>query len=104
MKIFFDQGTPAPLRRILKGHTVSTAYEMGWGSLDNGKLLTAADAKFDVLVTTDKNLRYQQNLERRHLAILILPTTNWLELQARERQIVTAIDALRPGDVVEMKI
>ena len=62
MKIFFDQGTPAPLRHALKEHTVSTAYEKGWGDLDNGKLLAAAEAEFDVLVTTDKNLRYQQRL------------------------------------------
>ncbi|HXX04055.1 MAG TPA: hypothetical protein VEJ37_06945 [Xanthobacteraceae bacterium] len=59
MKILFDQGTPAPLRRALMEHAVSTAYEMGWGQLDNGQLLAAAELEFDVLVTTDKNLRYQ---------------------------------------------
>jgi predicted nuclease of predicted toxin-antitoxin system len=76
MKIFFDQGTPAPLRRALRGHTVSTAHEMGWGELDNGELLAAAEAEFDLLVTTDKNLRHQQNLTGRRLAIVILPTTS----------------------------
>jgi len=102
MKIFFDQGTPVPLRRALEGHTVSTAYEMGWGELDNGDLLTAAESRFDVLVTTDKNLRYQQNLAGRRLAILVLPTANWPQLQVRQMQIAAAINALRPGDVVEM--
>jgi predicted nuclease of predicted toxin-antitoxin system len=104
MKILFDQGTPAPLRRALKGHTVATAYELGWAKLDNGELLAATESKFDVLVTTDQNLRYQQSLTGRHLAILILPTTNWPELQTHQTQIAAAINALRPGDVVQMKI
>jgi hypothetical protein len=62
MRILFDHGTPAPLRRALTAHTVSTAYEMGWAELDNGALLAAAERDFDALVTTDRNLRYQQNL------------------------------------------
>jgi hypothetical protein len=65
MRVQFDQGTPAPLRRSLTGHTVSTAYEMGWTELDNGALLRAAESDFDALVTTDKSLRYQQNLAGR---------------------------------------
>jgi len=104
MKIFFDQGTPVPLSRGLKGHTVSTAYELGWSELDNGELLKAAEAEFDVFVTTDKNLRHQQQLARRRLAILLLPTTNWPQLRAHEAEIVAAINTLRAGDVVEMKI
>ena len=56
---------------------------MNWGELDNGELLTAAESEFDVLVTTDKNLRYQQKLAGRHLAVLILPTTSWPQLQAQ---------------------
>jgi predicted nuclease of predicted toxin-antitoxin system len=102
MKILFDQGTPSPLRRLLKQHDVSTAHEMGWGELDNGELLTAAESEFDVLVTTDKNLRYQQKLAGRRLAVLILPTTSWPQLQAQQDQIAAAINALRSGDVVEM--
>ena len=62
MRILFDQGTPAPLRRALKQHTVSIAYEKGWDKLENGELLKAAEAEFDVFVTTDKNLRHQQRL------------------------------------------
>jgi predicted nuclease of predicted toxin-antitoxin system len=104
MNVLFDQGTPAPLRRALKEHAVSTAYERGWSELDNGKLLAAAEAEFDVLVTTDKNLRYQQRLAGRHLAILILPTTNWPELRARQSKIATTINELRPGDIVEMEL
>jgi len=104
MKIFFDQGTPAPLRRVLKDHKVSTAYEMGWGELDNGKLLAAVETGFDLLVTTDKNLRHQQRLAGRRLAILILPTTSWPELWAHQTQIAATINAWRPSDIVKMQI
>jgi hypothetical protein len=60
MRILFDQGTPVPPRRVLTGHTISMAYEMGWTELDSGALLRAAETDFDVLVTTDKNLRYNK--------------------------------------------
>lgn len=63
MKILFDQGTPVPLRRFLVAHDISTAFERGWGSLQNGELLAAAEAEgFAAIITTDQNLRYQQNL------------------------------------------
>ena len=71
MKIVFDQGTPAPLRRALSGHTVATAFELGWSDLANGDLLQQAEAQFDLLITTDQNLRYQQNLAGRRVAILV---------------------------------
>jgi len=86
----------------LTGHTISTAFEMGWTELDNGALLKAAEAQFDALVTTDRSLRYQQNLAGRRLAILVLPTTSWPTIQAHTAQIAAAIDALRPGDLVEL--
>lgn len=71
MKILFDQGTPVPLRLALAGHSVTTAYEMGWADLANGDLLRVVEAQgFEVLVTTDKKLRYQQNLTGRTIAIL----------------------------------
>ena len=62
MRILFDQGTPVPLREHLAGHGVETAYEKGWSALRNGMLLAKAEAEFDVLITTDRNLRHQQNL------------------------------------------
>jgi hypothetical protein len=85
MRILFDHGTPAPLRRALTAHSVSTAYEMGWTELDNGALLQAAEAEFDVLITTDQNLRYQQNLSGRRLAILVLPTNEPLICRRHRR-------------------
>lgn len=75
MLVLFDQGTPAPLRHALVGHAVETAYERGWSSLNNGELIAAAEAAgFEVLVTTDKNLKYQQNLTGRCIAIVVLHT------------------------------
>ncbi|HEV3343438.1 MAG TPA: hypothetical protein VG125_23905, partial [Pirellulales bacterium] len=97
MRILFDQGTPVPLRRVLTAHTVATAYEMGWSSLANGDLLDAAEAQFDVLVTTDQNLRYQQNLSGRRLAVLVLPFASWPKLKGHVAKIAAAIDALTPG-------
>jgi hypothetical protein len=86
VNILFDQGTPAPLRRSLAPHTISTAYEMGWSNLENGDLLGNAERTFDLLITTDQNLRYQQELGGRRLAILVLPTTNWLDIHRTTRR------------------
>ena len=75
-------GTPAPLRRVLIGHSVETAYERGWSSLKNGELIAAAvEAGFDVFVTTDTNLRYPQNPTHRALSIVVLMTTRWPRIQ-----------------------
>jgi hypothetical protein len=83
MKILFDQGTPAPLRHALAGHIVITAFEQGWSNLENGDLIREAEAAgFQVLITTDQNIRYQQNLRDRTLAILVLPTTSWPKIRS----------------------
>jgi hypothetical protein len=103
MKILFDQGTPAPLRHALIGHSVQTAYEMSWTQLSNGALLRAAEAQFDALVTTDKSRRFQQDLSSNRLAILILPTTSWPKIRLHQAVIAAAVDNLRSGDVVELK-
>ena len=76
MRILFDQGTPVPLRDLLVGHVVETAYERGWSTLTNGELLDIAEGEsFEVLITTDQSLKYQQNLSNRRLGIVALPTT-----------------------------
>ncbi|MFT5029440.1 MAG: hypothetical protein ACI9VS_001879 [Candidatus Binatia bacterium] len=98
MKILFDQGTPVPLRRILEGHEVATAYERGWSNLENGDLLQAAEPEFDIFITTDQNLRYQQNLTDRNLAILVLPTTNWPEIQRHGSTVQRAVNEMEAGE------
>jgi len=102
MRILFDQGTPVPLKQQLSGHQVETAYELGWSRLTNGDLLAAAEGRFDVLVTTDRNLRHQQSLSGRKLAVLVLPTTSWPRLQSQIQGIVSALASLKPGEYLEL--
>ncbi len=102
MRILFDQGTPVPLRQHLSGHQIDTAFELGWSRLTNGDLLAAAEGRFDALITTDRNLRYQQSLAGRKLAVLVLPTTSWPRLQKQIPAIVAALASLKPGDYSEL--
>ncbi len=102
MRVLLDQGTPVPLRRALALHEVSTAFELGWSDLENGDLLRAAEGRFEVFVTTDQNLRYQQNLSGRQLAILVLPTTNWFEIQRPQDEVTAAVNSMRPGEYREL--
>jgi len=75
---------------------------MGWSALDNGSLLRASEATFDVLVTTDKNLRYQQNLTGRRLAIVVLHEPTWVTVRVHAEAIRLAIESLKPGEYREM--
>lgn len=94
-----------PLRHLLSGHTVLTAYEVGWSTLKNGDLLSAAEGQsFDVLVTTDTNLRYQQNLANRSIAIVVLGTTSWPRINAAAEKIVKAINGATPGTYTESAV
>jgi hypothetical protein len=92
MKILFDQGTPKPLKTYHTQHEVLTAYAAGWSNLSNGELLSAAQAAgFDLLITTDKNLAYQQNLSSRKIAIIVLPFSNWPQLERHHQMIEQAV-------------
>lgn len=105
MKILFDQGTPAPLRRHLVGHQIDTAYEQGWATLSNGNLLKAAEqAGYQLLITTDQNLRYQQKLKDRQIAILVLRSTSWPRIRLRVDEIRTAVAEIKPGGYQEILI
>ncbi len=105
MRILFDQGTPAPLRSHLSDHDVETSYERGWASLSNGELLAAAESDgFDILVTTDQNLRYQQNLSERSLGIIVLLSTSWPRIQNHIDEILQAVDSATPSCYVEIPI
>ncbi len=84
MRILFDQGTPVPLRRYLEGHVVATAYEL--------------------LITTDTNLRYQQNLQDRSIAILVLTTTSWPRIRRATEAIRAAVATTMSGDYRELLI
>lgn len=103
MRILFDQGTPVPLRQHLPGHRVETAFELGWSRLTNGELLATAEGRFDILVTTDRNLRHQQSLAGRKLAVLVLPTASWPRLLKQVESIASAVSAMKPGEYLELK-
>ncbi len=103
MRILFDQGTPVPLKGHLPGHTVSTAFEMGWSNLSNGDLLAKAESQFDLMLTTDQNLRYQQNLTGRKLAAVVLPTTSWPQIQKHTSEVASAVSSTKPGGYFELR-
>ncbi len=104
MKILFDECMPQPLRRRLVEFEISTAQEMGWGRVKNGELLKRAEGIFDVFLTADQQLKYQQNLKGRKLAMLVLSTNRWPKVKAKTLEIVAAIHALRPGDYKELDL
>ena len=86
-----------PLRKHLTGHEVRTAQEIGWDRLQNGDLIQAAESSFDVLITSDQNLKYQQNLAGRKLAIVVLPT-NYMPVVLRlAPKIAQALSAILTG-------
>jgi len=105
MRILFDQGTPVPLRQYLTEHVVTTAYEEGWSNLSNGDLLKSAEDKgYQILVTTDRNLRYQQNLSDRQIAIVVLLSTSWPKIRIQTDKVCGVINVIKVGDYVEISI
>lgn len=105
MLVLFDQGTPVPIRRLLKEHKVETASQRGWDKLKNGDLLRAAqEAGFEVLVTPDKNVRYQQNLKNYTIAIVVLGNPQWPALRDHVDRVVAAVNAAKAGTYCEVKI
>ena len=105
MKILFDQGTPKPLRNYLAAHSVDTASERGWSDLDNGDLLQVAeDGGYDLLITTDQNIRHQQDLANRNIAILVLLSTAWPLIQKKVDAISAAVNDMGPGELKEIAI
>ena len=105
MKILFDNGAPNPIARSLAGHEVVFARRIGWHELKNGELLRKAEeAGFDLLLTSDKNIRHQQNLAGRRIAIIVLGNQQWPEVRLHLDRIVAAVNAVRPGSFLEVEI
>ena len=106
MLVLFDNGTPRTLARyLIDRHAVTEARARGWEKLDNGELLAQAEAAgFQVLVTTDKNLRYQQNLADRKIAIVVLGNGRWILVKPHVAKVVAAINAATPGSYTEIDI
>ena len=105
MRVLFDNGVPRPVTRALGRHVVEEARSRGWDGLANGDLLQAAEAAgFEVMVTTDRNIRYQQNLTHRRVALVVLTSPAWPFIKARISSIVAAVDSATPGSYVEVEI
>ena len=105
MRILFDNGTPNPIARSLVGHNVDFARRIGWHELKNGELLREAEeAGYDLLLTSDKNIRYQQNLVGRRIAIVVLGNQQWPSVKLHLDRIVAAVNAALPGDYAEVEI
>ena len=102
MKVLLDACTPCPLRGFLPGHAFSTAQEMGWGALKNGDLLRQAEGQFEAFNSTDQNLKYQQQVVGRKLAILVLPTNDWPTIRSKGAEVAAKVATLKPGDFVEL--
>lgn len=97
MNIIFDENVPLPMRQFFTGHTVSTVQFEGWAGTENGKLIELVDGKFDVLILADKNLRYQQNLTNRKVALIELPTNRWPILKQMIPGIINAVEKIEAG-------
>ena len=105
MRILLDHNTPAPLRYALRGHQVETAYERGWAELINGELIREAEgAGFELLITTDQGIRYQQNWAGRSLALLVLSTNDWTRLRRFKERIIAAVNSIQPCGFAEVEI
>ena len=106
MLILFDHGTPKGLARALSGHTVHTAQSLGWDTLNNGALLNAAEgAGFELLLTTDRRIRFQQNLTTRRIALLVLTgSTRWSLVRQHADRIAGAVRSAAPGSYAEVEI
>ncbi len=105
MVILFDHSTPAPLAAKLPGHQITKAKNIGWDRLSNGDLLSAAEsAGFEVFITADSNMRYQQNLKDRRIAIVVLSTPQWPRVRLHIAKITAALCSATPGAYIEVDI
>ncbi len=105
MKVLFDQGVPVPLRQFLCCAEVRTAWECRWNQISNGELIATTESNgFHVLVTTDQNLRYQQDLRDRKIAIVVLRTTSWPRIRVVGAKVATEILNASEGSYAEIEI
>jgi len=105
MRILFDNGTPKPIARTLAGHEVVFARQIGWHELKNGELLRQAEeAGFELLLTSDKNMRYQQNLSGRKIAIVVLGNQQWPDVKLHLDRVAAVVNAATPGSYTEVDI
>ena len=105
MRILFDHDVPRPLRRHLPGHEVDTARQRGWEKLRNGDLLDEAEQEgYEVFITADQKIPYQQNLDRRPFGVVVLLSNNWPQVRENTTAVQSALEGIQPGELREVPI
>jgi hypothetical protein len=104
MKILLDECVPWPMQVFLTGHECMTAQQRGWGGIKNGELLRLAELEFDLFITSDQNIRYQQNLAGRGIPIIELSTNKLRQIKDAAAMIQTAIGTIKPGEFRQLNI
>ena len=104
MKVLLDECVPWPIHRLLAGHSCTTAQKRGWRAVTNGDLIRLAETDFDLFITCDQNIRYQQNLAARRIAILELSSNDLRRILAAGSDICAALAAIQPGEYVHLPI
>ncbi|MCY4555849.1 MAG: hypothetical protein OXF79_05635 [Chloroflexi bacterium] len=105
MLTLLDHSVPQPLRAYLPAHTVHTAEQLGWDRLPDGEVITLAEeAGYELPITCDKGIRYQQNLVGRNLSVLVLMYNNWRLIRARVDAITASINEMGAGELREVTI
>ena len=104
MNILLDECVPWPMHRFLLGHTCTSVQAQGWSGIRNGELLQQAEGQFDVFVTSDQNLRYQQNLTGKTISILELSTNDLRRIQTAGALIEEVIEGIRPAEFRHLEI
>jgi len=104
MRILLDECVPWPMHKLLTGHACSTVQDLGWGGIKNGDLLQRAEDNFDVFITSDQNIRYQQNLAGRRISILELSTNDISRIQAASTLIEEALEKIQPNEFRQLII
>ena len=102
MRILIDESLPRYTKRMLSSHIASTVQDMGWTGAKNGKLLSLAEGQFDVFLTADKNLRYQQNLAEKRLAVIVFPSNRLSVVKTLQGRLDSTLSSVRPGQVIEL--
>ena len=104
MKILMDECVPWPMHRLLRNHSCASVQARGWSGIRNGVLLQRAEAEFDLFITSDQNIRYQQNLAGRRIAILELSTDDLRRIQAASDLIEDTVAKVQPNELKRLDI
>ena len=104
MKILLDECVPWPMYKLLSNHACSSVQDLGWGGIKNGDLLQRAEDEFDLFITSDQNIRYQQNLAGRRIAILELSTNDVNRIQSASTLIQEALQRIQPNEFRQLTI